>query len=71
MEKNFKDEMGKLCDTQIRFWNELKDALSAIDNFTDFTEKEICETWHKHFKENNEVLQQLIKVKMTIDEIER
>lgn len=71
MENNFKEEMRRLCDTQIRFWNELKDDLSAIDNFTDSTEKEICETWHKHFKENKEALQQLIKAKITIDEIER
>lgn len=70
MENSLKDEMRKLCDTQIGFWNELKDALSAIDNFTDSTEKELCEMWHKHFKENNEVLRQLIKVKMTIDKIE-
>lgn len=50
MKNNFKEEMRRLCDTQVRFWNELKDDLSAIDNFTDSTEKEICETWHKHFK---------------------
>ena len=68
MKNNFKNEMEKLCDRQIMFWTMFKNALAIMDNVT---EKEICEMWHKHFKENKETLQQLIKVKMAIDEIER
>ena len=67
MENNFKNEMQKLCDMQINFWNDFRNALTVMN---DSTEKEICEMWHKYFKKNNEVVQQLIKVKMAIDKIE-
>ena len=67
MENNFKNEMEKLCDMQIDFWNEFRNALAVMDNST---EEEICIMWHKHFKENNEAVQQLIKVKMAIAKIE-
>ena len=67
MENNLKNEMENLCNTQIEFWNEFRNALVAMDDYTD---KEICEVWHKYFRENNEMVQKLIKVKMAIDKIE-
>ena len=67
MENNFKNEMEKLCDMQINFWNDFRNALEAMNNSA---YEEICTMWHKHFKENNEEIQQLVKVKMAIDKIE-
>lgn len=68
MKNIFKNEMEKLCDMQVDFWNDFRNALAVMN---DFTEKEICEMWHKYFKENNEAIQQLVKVKMAIDKIEK
>ena len=62
-----KEEMKKLCCIQIDFWDKLKDVLEATHDCTD---EEVCQLWHKHFKENREAVQQLIKIKVMIDKIE-
>ena len=67
MENDFKNDVEKLCDIQIDFWTDFRNALAVMN---DSTAKEICELWHKNFKENNEAVQQLIKVKMSIDKME-
>ena len=68
MENNFKNEMQKLCDMQIEMWNDIKNDLAVADNFTD---EEVCAIFHKHLMEiHHEAVLQLVKVKISMDEIE-
>lgn len=68
MENNFKNEMQKLCDMQIALWNDMKNDLEVMNNFTD---EEICVIFHKHFREHYKAVSQLVKVKTIINEIEK
>ncbi len=68
MKNNIKNEMQKLCNMQIDMWNDIKNDLTVANNFTD---KEICDIFHKHLREtHHKAVLQLVEVKLLMDEIE-
>lgn len=67
MENNFKNEMKKLCDMQVKLWNDMGNDLEATDNLTD---EEIVAIFHKHLREtHHDAVLQLVKVKSEVDKL--
>lgn len=68
MENNFKNEMKKLCDMQVKLWSDMGNDLEVTDNLTD---EEVVAIFHKHLREtHHDAVLQLVKVKSEVDRIE-
>lgn len=64
---DIKQEIIKVCDDMVAFWEQFKVEMEAIPNED---EVDIICKWHDYFQENSDVVARLSMTKRNINEVE-